>query len=240
LCGTGRVFKTTDRGENWFDTEIVDPGMFPMFRKLGVANNNIWVGAGNPNIYKSTNFGESWFVCDSSIGAFGISFINENTGFIGGGLNKLYKTTNGGTNFVRQRTDSTSLAFISSIDFVNDTIGWYSCAVGRIYKTTSGGEVLTNIVLNHSNFVKSFQLHQNYPNPFNSQTKISFTIKQSGNYNLEIYNNLGQRIREVFNKRISAGVYETTFDASGLNSGVYFYRLTGNNISLTKKFVLIK
>ena len=57
---------------------------------------------------------------------------------------------------------------------------------------------------------------------------------------MEIYNNLGQKISEIFNNKLADGVYETTFDASGLNSGVYFYRLAGNNISLTKKFVLIK
>ena len=246
FCGTGKVFKTTDRGENWFDTEVVNPGLFPMFRKLGVANNNIWVGGGNPSIFKSTDFGESWSICDSSIGAFGISFVNELTGFIGGGGNTLFKTTNGGSNFYRERTDSTSLAFISSIDFVSDSIGWYSCAVGRIYKTITSGQVLTNIASQNIEQINSFMLQQNYPNPFNPQTKIKFTILTSEFTSLKVYNISGKEISNLLNSKIQAGSYEVVFDGSDLPSGVYYYKIEAGSpreagyFQQVKKMVLIK
>ncbi|MEZ4820949.1 MAG: YCF48-related protein [Ignavibacteria bacterium] len=99
FTGDGRVFKSTDGGENWFDTNVHVGGSFPMFRKLGVSNDNVWIGGGNPKIYKSSDFGDHWTISDSSLGAFGIGFVNDQTGFIGGGLNALYKTTNGGINF---------------------------------------------------------------------------------------------------------------------------------------------
>ncbi|MBV6479907.1 MAG: Ycf48-like protein [Ignavibacteria bacterium] len=226
FCGTGRVFKSTDRGESWINTNVPTSGSFPMFRKLGISNNNIWIGGGNPNIYKSSNFGENWFVSDSTIGAFGISFINENTGFIGGGLNILYKTTNGGNNFYRQRTDSSSLAFISSIDFVNDTVGWYCCAVGRIYKTTTGGEFLTDINFNPIELTtEDYKLYQNYPNPYNSNTIITYQIYKSANVEIEVYDNLGKKVKVLVKKKQSPGYYKEQFDGSNLSSGIYFYAI---------------
>lgn len=166
FCGTGRVFKSIDGGMTWYDTNVPVNGSFPFFRKLAQYDDNIWVGGGN-KIYKSTNFGNNWIISDSSIGAFAITFLNEITGYLGGGSNLLYKTTNGGFNWYQQRTDSTSLAFISSIAFTNDSIGWYSCGAGRIYKTTTAGHWLTNINLNLNLHVlpKEFSLYQNYPNP---------------------------------------------------------------------------
>ena len=127
---------------------------------------------------------------------------------------------------------------VYSIYSYNDSLVWTCGNAGRIWHTTNGGTSSIQIFSNQ--IPEEFKLYQNYPNPFNAETKISFSIKQFGKYNLEIYNNLGQRVIEIFNKELSTGVYETTFDASGLNSGIYFYRLSGNNISLTKKFVLIK
>lgn len=205
FCGDGRVFKSTNGGESWFNTNVPVGGSFPMFRKLGVYGDNLWVGGGNPKIYKSTNFGESWSISDSSLRAFGIDFISSNTGFIGGGLNALYKTTNGGTNFYRQRTDSLSLAFISSISFVNESTGWYSCAVGRIYKTTTGGEWVTNIYsqleeLDHD----SFKLFQNYPNPFNPSTIINYEINKPGFIEVEVFSVCGKKVISIINENQSA------------------------------------
>ena len=242
FCGSGRVFKTTDGGVKWFDTNVPVGGSFPMFRKLGVFDNNIWIGGGNPKIYKSSDFGDSWIISDSSLGAFGIDFISANTGFIGGGLNALYKTTNGGTNFYRQRTDSLSLAFISSISFVNESTGWYSCAVGRIYKTTTGGEWVTNIYsqleeLDHD----SFKLFQNYPNPFNPSTIINYEINKPGFIEVEVFSVCGKKVISIVNENQSAGLYEVSFNSKGISSGVYFYNLKVNGELLyVKKMIIMK
>ncbi|HMS33761.1 MAG TPA: YCF48-related protein [Ignavibacteria bacterium] len=141
FTGDGRVFKSTDGGMNWFNTNVPVGGSFPMFRKLGVSNNNVWVVGSSSPVFRSTNFCETWETLTpfQQIGGYTIDFINDNTGYIGRSLNNLIKTTNGGFNWYQQLTDPNSLAFISSTSFANDTIGWYSCAVGRIYKTTTGG-----------------------------------------------------------------------------------------------------
>jgi len=95
----------------------------------------------------------------------------------------------------------------------------------------------------------SFALNQNYPNPFNPTTAISYSLKGplSGQLSavskvvLTVYNTLGQKVRTLVNKSQKAGHHSVTFDASGLASGVYLYRLrAGNGAVLTKKMILMR
>ena len=85
-----------------------------------------------------------------------------------------------------------------------------------------------------------FELAQNYPNPFNPNTSISFTIPQSGNVKLSVYNLLGQEITTLVNEYREAGTYNIEFNATNLNSGVYLYKIESNGLTLTKKMTLLK
>lgn len=85
-----------------------------------------------------------------------------------------------------------------------------------------------------------FTLKQNYPNPFNPTTKIEYSIGESGNVSLKVFNVLGEEVAELVNREQSAGNYEITFNGEGLAGGIYFYRLASGNNVLTKKLVLLK
>ncbi len=87
---------------------------------------------------------------------------------------------------------------------------------------------------------KEFSLSQNFPNPFNPTTKIKYWISSDGNVTLTVYNMLGEKVAELVNKVINAGVYEVNFDASKLSSGVYYYRIKTGNYSTVKKMLLMK
>lgn len=87
---------------------------------------------------------------------------------------------------------------------------------------------------------ESVKLAQNYPNPFNPATVISYQIPSNGNVELNVYNMLGQRVATLVNEQMPAGSHEVVFDASGLSSGIYFYRLTAGNTQLTRKMTLVK
>ncbi|MCC7158967.1 MAG: T9SS type A sorting domain-containing protein [Ignavibacteria bacterium] len=85
-----------------------------------------------------------------------------------------------------------------------------------------------------------YVLGQNYPNPFNPTTKIEFSIPKSSYVSLSVYNTLGQVVRSYYNTALRQGIYSVLVDAAGLPSGVYFYTLTANDFTQTKKMILIK
>lgn len=85
-----------------------------------------------------------------------------------------------------------------------------------------------------------FNLDQNFPNPFNPSTKISFSIPQSGMVNLAVYNSVGELVKVLVNEQMSQGKYNVDFDAAGLSSGIYFYRLVSEGTVLSKKMILLK
>jgi hypothetical protein len=85
-----------------------------------------------------------------------------------------------------------------------------------------------------------FKLSQNYPNPFNPTTRIEYSVPKSGFVSLKVYNLLGQQVATIYSGNQKAGNYIATFDGSDLASGVYMYQLQSDNVSITKKFVLMK
>jgi chitinase len=102
-------------------------------------------------------------------------------------------------------------------------------------------------VKNQEESVKRYKLFQNYPNPFNPISKIKYQISKTGDriqnseVKLKIYDILGKEIATLVNEKLNPGTYEVSFDASELNSGVYFYSMFIDGMLMdTKKLSLIK
>jgi len=91
-----------------------------------------------------------------------------------------------------------------------------------------------------------YQLMQNYPNPFNPSSKIRYALPFSSNVKIEIFNILGEKIKELVNEQKNIGFYEVNFNTNGLASGVYFYMIEAKSIDGkhefrdVKKMVLLK
>ena len=85
-----------------------------------------------------------------------------------------------------------------------------------------------------------YELTQNYPNPFNPFTTIQFSIPESGEVKLLVYNILGEQVAELVNESKEAGVHTINFNATELNSGLYIYKLTAGSFSAFKKMMLLK
>ena len=85
-----------------------------------------------------------------------------------------------------------------------------------------------------------FVLKQNYPNPFNPVTKISYSIDRTSNVSLKLYDVRGGLVETLLSKRIQSGNHDYILDASHLSSGVYFYTMSVNDVSETKKLILMK
>lgn len=88
--------------------------------------------------------------------------------------------------------------------------------------------------------VTDYKLFQNYPNPFNPSTVILYSLPAAGEVSLKIYDMLGNEIAELAKGEKAAGLYEVTFDASDLASGVYLYKLQAGNFVQTRKLMLLK
>ena len=87
----------------------------------------------------------------------------------------------------------------------------------------------------------SFELSQNYPNPFNPSTVINFSVPVNNtSVSLKIYDFLGEEVGTLINQVVPSGNHEVNFDATGLPSGVYFYKLQVGDFVQTKKMILIK
>jgi hypothetical protein len=83
-------------------------------------------------------------------------------------------------------------------------------------------------------------LYQSYPNPFNPSTTITYQLPRMLHVSLSVYDMLGREVSVLVNKRMNAGVHEVRFDAAGLSSGVYCYRLNAEDFVSTKRMVIIK
>lgn len=86
-----------------------------------------------------------------------------------------------------------------------------------------------------------YSVSQNYPNPFNPTTKIDFELPSDSKISMIIYDLSGREVSKIFNNEFkNAGYHTADFNASNLSSGIYFYRLTADNFSITKKMMLVK
>lgn len=113
--------------------------------------------------------------------------------------------------------------------------GGWGTGVGLVSTTTIAG-----LTTNNQNLPGKFELMQNYPNPFNPSTVINFALPLNARVTLKVYDVLGKEVATLVNSELKAGTYEYDFDASALSAGLYFYRLSTDNFTETKKMMLIK
>jgi len=85
-----------------------------------------------------------------------------------------------------------------------------------------------------------FTLEQNYPNPFNPSTTINYEIAEQRLVNLKVFDILGNEVAVLVNEEKNTGSYEVDFDATGLSSGIYFYKLQAGDFVQTKKMILLR
>jgi hypothetical protein len=114
----------------------------------------------------------------------------------------------------------------------NDVSRWLYTWIGNLWAPVS--------VKEDGQLVNEFALSQNYPNPFNPTTQIKFSIKESGLVTLKIFDILGTEVAALVNSEYSVGNYTVDFNAAGLASGIYFYKIQTGNFVETKKMMLLK
>jgi len=139
--------------------------------------------------------------------------------------------------FVEGNGNSNSPKYYSFEDN-NLTAGKYSYRLKQI--DTDGQFEYSKVIEVELGAPMKYELTQNYPNPFNPTTTIQFSLPESGNVKLTVYNILGEQVAELVNENKEAGVHTINFNASELNSGLYIYKLTAGNFSDVKKLMVVK
>jgi len=126
---------------------------------------------------------------------------------------------------------------------------WFFYRIKTIWEKTSGGRTslvesyltdLINDIANNNSIANGFYLKQNYPNPFNPVTNLEFGISDLGFVSLKIYDLLGKEVTTLVNEVLTPGTYKYTFNASDLSSGIYYYKLSVNGFTDTKRLTVVK
>lgn len=246
VSGAPVVLKTTNAGSSWFELEVNVQPPVEFFRDIKFTSENTgYLIADVGRVRKTTNAGVNWTMLTTGTteALFSISFPTPDTGYVGGDHGIVLKTTNAGDNWSIQQTSLNE--FIYGIAFTSPTVGLACSWSGKILRTTNGG-VITSIS-DPNTIPNEYSLKQNFPNPFNPSTLIEFqvpTLNKGGNtrgvVNLSVYNSLGVIVAELINSELKPGSYSVAFNVTGLYSGIYYYKLTSDNFSQTKKMLLIK
>ncbi len=127
--------------------------------------------------------------------------------------------------------------------FPTQKVAWLAkrtAEYAAIQKALDNGSDLPAVERTHNVVLSEFSLNQIYTNPFNPTTTISFSLAESSNVSLKVFDILEQEIATLVNGFTAVGSYKVQFDATRLASGVYFYRLTGGDFTQMKKKTLVK
>ena len=128
-----------------------------------------------------------------------------------------------------------SVVIIDSLYFMYYDYGISATGIGL-----ATADKITSVELWDGNIPLTISLNQNFPNPFNPTTKIRYSVPQSSNVVIKVFDVLGNEIETLVNEEISIGTYEITWIADNLPSGIYFYRLQAGSFVETKKMVLLR
>jgi hypothetical protein len=252
-----KVYRTTTGFfGTWSNTSVTGTGSTSGCYYQAVAftsTTNGMVGSSGGDIKKTTDGGVTFStvtppsVLSSSYSIITMNSIKGTPGIIrmsaSGDSTYLFKTTNLGTTWIRENIPSqasVSTELVQHIQFLNENLGFAALGgtngVGGLLKYVGS----TGINNNTGSIPSEYKLEQNFPNPFNPSTTIRFSLPKSGFVTLKIYDVLGKEIETLVSENMNAGVQEISYDASKLNSGIYFYRINANGFSDARKMMLVK
>lgn len=246
FAGTSRgVFSSNNNGKNWiWDSLGVQAISF------AVIDSTLFAGGWNTSyVSRSSDLGISWTRCNSGLPDTGIEYLAARAKNLLGGsifegvyfssdMGDHWKPVNEGLGAGRDSNDVRSISIIDNYVFAGTNGIWR-----RPFSEITSVERLNPVI------PKEFELRQNYPNPFNPSTIINYELSKTSDVSLIVYDLLGREIAVLVNKKQTSGEHSVKFSAkdgtaSGGNgnfsSGVYFYRLTANGRSVTKKMLLIR
>ncbi len=251
----GTIIRTSDGGTTWEDKSISDTSIY--FNKILISTfypsfERGWIVGTKGKIYRTSDYGNNWFESFSGTDKDlnDISFRNPDDGIVAGDDGTVRYTSDGGFEWL----ENTYLSGITSNNIVSISRVDSNTVNGLVRGGTSGNrsgtdttyvyvvssEPLSDAEEEVNSIPSEFKLEQNYPNPFNPSTSIQYSVGNRQFVTLKVYDVLGDEVAILVNEEKHSGIYEVEFDASGLPSGIYFYKFQADNYSESKKMVLLR
>ena len=202
------------------------------------SDNGTVVGAGG-TILRTTDGGITWQSQTSGTTEWlnEVIFTDSDIGTVVGASETILRTTDGGTNWTSQTSGTTGILF--GVSFTDSYNGTAVCDNGTILRTTNGG--VSFVEEEEIDVIPTeFLLSQNYPNPFNSSSVIRYSVPQSSDVVIKVFDILGNEIETLVNEEKTVGTYEITWTADNLPSGIYLYQLRAGSYVQTRKMVLMR
>lgn len=232
ICGGRKIY----RYEDSVFTELSHPD--EDFETVYFLNETTgWAAGGNGLILFTSDGGENWqtqFNPDPQHRRIkDIFFTDLLNGWAVGVNGVILKTNDGGANWSIEG-DGISTNNYLRVLFTDLNNGYIVGESKAFLKYTEVTSVEDKFILN------GFSLGQNYPNPFNPSTTISWQSPVGSHQSIKVYDVLGNEIASLVDEYRPAGSYEVDFNASGLPSGIYFYKLHAGSLIETKKMILLQ
>ena len=209
----------------------------------------VWLEEGGKKIYVARWDGTGWFLIGSASRDTGF-FYSLRAAVRGSSLYLVFASSEGSPRISVNKWDgiswsefagpleSNSAATISTVDVaIHEGQPVVSFVENRVLKVMKFG---TATEVAEENLPTEYRLSQNYPNPFNPTTKIRYGLPGRVNVSLKIYDLLGREVASLVNEQKPVGRYDVSWDATGMPSGVYFYRLQAGEFVETKKLILLR
>lgn len=201
-------------------------------------------------IYKTTNRGINWVNITGDLPNIPVADLvphptDPDNLYLGTEFG-CFKTSNGGVNWVRWNNGMPASNIITEMCYADSTSinGKFYVIAGTygrgVYARDISGDDPISVRKITDNIPHNYMLMQNYPNPFNPSTTIEFSLPAGYIVVLDLYDILGRKVDEIINKEFPAGIHKITFNASGLSSGIYFYRIITPKFTDTKKMIILK
>lgn len=234
-CAMSGLRVTTNNGANW---NIIhnEPGISV------VADDSLVIfGTQDGNIYRSTNYGQSWTKTYSVPQAYVYSLYKYGSNIFAGTDSGFIVSTNAGLSFF-DRNQNLGASRISAIMVLDNYVyvanGNYAAVPVSIWKRLLSDVIGIKPI--SMEVPETYNLYQNYPNPFNQTSIIRFDVARDSKVELKVFDVMGKEVLTPVNQFLRAGTYEVNFDAGYLPSGIYFYQLKADGYLQTKKMMLVK
>ncbi|MDP2173692.1 MAG: T9SS type A sorting domain-containing protein, partial [Candidatus Cloacimonadaceae bacterium] len=139
----------------------------------------------------------------------------------------------------------------SAIGLDTSSIGYSYKRLVNVWEPVTNGEIMLRAIVepgvsNDDDIIPVYTLNaSNYPNPFNPETTIAFSVPTNGKTDIKVYNLKGQLVRNLMSGELTAGNHNVVWNGkddrgNGVSSGLYFYRVTNNSQTITRKMLLAK